>query len=149
MDVFSRPKRSDVMSRIRSRGNKTTEVPMLAAMRKIGVKGWRRHVRVKIGKFSVRPDFVFRKHRVAIFVDGCFWHGCPEHGSRPKSNQEFWDRKLEANSKRDRLVNQTLTNAGWVVLRFWEHSSRRDSDNCAKKIAVCLGRQTLHRLFRA
>lgn len=70
-----------------------------------------------------RPDLVFRSQRVAVFVDGCFWHCCPEHASWPKSNGEWWRRKLEANVRRDRLTDAVLTDAGWLVIRIWEHES--------------------------
>jgi DNA mismatch endonuclease, patch repair protein len=68
-----------------------------------------------------KPDFVFRKLRVAIFVDGCFWHGCPRHGSRPQSNQHFWKEKLNRNKARDLLVAKSLKVSGWRVLRIWQH----------------------------
>lgn len=83
-DVFSKKKRSEVMSRIRSRGNKETEEALVAVFRNMKLKGWRRH-RPVYGK----PDFIFPKHRVAVFVDGCFWHGCPRHGTQPKTNAVF------------------------------------------------------------
>lgn len=68
-----------------------------------------------------RADIVFPKVRVAVFVDGCFWHGCPQHGSVPKSNRAWWAAKLEANRVRDTQTNNALTRRGWIVLRFWEH----------------------------
>jgi DNA mismatch endonuclease, patch repair protein len=68
-----------------------------------------------------RPDIVFPKARVAVFIDGCFWHGCPLHGVRPKSNREFWNQKLRKNRVRDRKVSRALKSDGWRVLRFWEH----------------------------
>lgn len=71
--------------------------------------------------FHVRPDFVFRKLRLAVFVDGCFWHGCPLHGAHPKNNEEFWKKKLDANHKRDLKVTRTLRQNNWRVLRIWEH----------------------------
>jgi DNA mismatch endonuclease (patch repair protein) len=70
---------------------------------------------------AVRPDFVFRREKVAIFVDGCFWHGCPEHFRRPKSRQKFWDAKIARNIARDVSVTKALRKAGWRVLRLWEH----------------------------
>ena len=72
-------------------------------------------------QLTVRPDFVFRRERLAVFVDGCFWHGCPEHFRRPKSRQKFWDAKFARNQERDRLVTRALRAAGWRVLRLWEH----------------------------
>jgi len=71
--------------------------------------------------FRVRPDFVFPKLRIAVFVDGCFWHGCPLHATQPKQNAEFWSRKIAANQTRDRLVTRQLRARGWRVLRLWEH----------------------------
>ncbi len=119
-NVFSKEKRSEVMSRIRSKGNAATELRMMALMREHGIKGWRRNsVRPE------RPDFVFPGRKVAVFVDGCFWHGCPEHGTQPKQNAEFWEQKLAANRKRDRLVTRTLRGRGWRVARFWEHDLAR------------------------
>jgi DNA mismatch endonuclease (patch repair protein) len=115
-DVFSKAKRSAVMARIRSRGNKATEIALARVLRRNGITGWRRH-RPVFGK----PDFIFLRHRLAIFVDGCFWHGCPRHGTQPAGNRAFWRKKFQRNRDRDRLVNRTLRKAGWRVLRIWEH----------------------------
>jgi DNA mismatch endonuclease (patch repair protein) len=68
-----------------------------------------------------RPDFVFPRDRVAVFVDGCFWHACPLHGSIPETNKEFWSRKLLRNAARDREVTRTLKSKGWRVVRIWQH----------------------------
>lgn len=68
-----------------------------------------------------KPDFTFRRERVVVFVDGCFWHGCPKCYKRPGSNQEFWDNKIAANRKRDRLVSRELKLLGWHVVRVWQH----------------------------
>lgn len=115
-DVFSKEKRSQVMSSIRSHGNKRTEIRLLTLMRKWHITGWRRNY-----PLFGRPDFVFPKKRVAVFVDGCFWHGCPKHGVTPASNKAFWEKKLLANKLRDAEVNRTLKKKGWRVLRIWEH----------------------------
>lgn len=115
-DVFTKAKRSDVMSRIRGRGNKDTEVALAKLFRAHHITGWRRNQSV-FGK----PDFVFSKLHLAVFVDGCFWHGCPKHATKPKNNHAFWRRKFSANKKRDQLVNRTLRRTGWRVLRIWEH----------------------------
>ena len=114
-DVFTKEKRSAVMAAIRSRGNMATELRMMALFRAHGITGWRRHARV-FGK----PDFVFRAGRIAVFVDGCFWHGCPRHGTMPAGNRAFWMAKLTRNAARDREVNRTLRKAGWRVVRVWE-----------------------------
>jgi DNA mismatch endonuclease, patch repair protein len=116
VDVFSREKRSKIMSRIKGRNNVATEIFIARTFRENGIVGWRRNVPL-FGK----PDFVFRKGRVALFVDGCFWHNCPVHGALPRTNTEFWRSKLARNYKRDRLVNQTLRKMGWTPIRVWQH----------------------------
>lgn len=115
-DVFSPTKRSAVMSRIRSKGNLETEMAMIRVFREHGFTGWRRHQPV-----YGCPDFIFRKVRLAVFVDGCFWHGCRLHGTIPQSNRLYWKRKLERNHERDQEVNKELHKRGWIVLRIWQH----------------------------
>src|SRR5258708_5329726 len=115
-DVFSRRKRSEVMANIRSRGNKDTELALIKLLRHHGITGWRRHQKV-FGK----PDFLFVKERLALFVDGCFWPGGPRCYRRPKSNRKFWDDKIARNRRRDLLVRRTLSSDGWRILRIWEH----------------------------
>lgn len=115
-DVFTKAKRSEVMSRIRGRGNKDTELALANIFREQRITGWRRNQQI----FG-RPDFIFQKLKLAIFVDGCFWHGCPKHATQPKNNRMFWRRKLSANRRRDSVVNRALRKAGWRVLRIWEH----------------------------
>jgi DNA mismatch endonuclease (patch repair protein) len=122
------------MSHVRGRGNAATELAMIALFRKHRLTGWRRHWLI----FG-NPDFVFRQERLAVFVDGCFWHACPHHGSRPASNKKFWGTKLERNRARDVLVNQTLRARGWCVIRIWQHDlakTRRTA--CARRIARAL-----------
>ena len=129
-DVFSKAKRSEVMSRIRSSGNRDTECALVAVFRAEGITGWRRH-RPVFG----RPDFVFPGIRTAVFVDGCFWHACPVHGRVPAGNKAFWKRKLDANRARDRLVGRTLRAAGWRVIRIWEHDLRpKNRRNLLRKL---------------
>lgn len=133
-DVFDQAKRSDVMSRIRGKGNLSTELKLIGAFKSAGITGWRRHVLLKprvaqqdlsLGakprRLTVRPDFVFRAQKVAVFVDGCFWHGCPIHGAKPKANAEFWEKKLAGNVLRDQRATKALEAGGWVVVRVWEH----------------------------
>jgi DNA mismatch endonuclease (patch repair protein) len=115
-DVFTKAKRSEVMSKIRGKGNKATEVALAKLFRASGITGWRRHYPI-----TGKPDFAFPKLKFAVFVDGCFWHGCPKHGTRPKGNSAFWSAKLDANKARDRKVNRELLAMGWRVLRIWEH----------------------------
>src|ERR1035441_1824529 len=116
-DIFNRKKRSELMSRIRSHGNAATELRFVQLLKSAEITGWRRRHRL-YGK----PDFVFLKLRLAVFIDGCFWHGCDRcYGSDPKSNRAFWREKFTRNKKRDRLVNRILRAKGWRVLRIWGH----------------------------
>lgn len=139
-DVFTKAKRSAVMARIRSRGNKGTELALVRVFRARGISGWRRHIQIRNAEcgmrdFKVRPDFVFPKLRLAVFVDGCFWHGCPRHATQPKGNAAFWRRKFAANRARDRLVTRALRRAGWRVLRIWEHElARKREVRLAKRL---------------
>jgi DNA mismatch endonuclease (patch repair protein) len=84
----------------------------------------------------VRPDVVFRRARVAVFIDGCFWHGCPVHGTRPRSNTAYWDTKIARNRARDERADTALTAAGWRVVRLWEHEDPADA---ASAIAAVVG----------
>lgn len=117
-DVFSKKKRSAVMSRIRGAGNKQTEIALMQMFRAWGVSGWRRSWPL-FGK----PDFVFPRARVVVFVDGCFWHSCPlpKHSPRPKTRRAWWAKKLKRNRERDMEVNSALRRLGWRVVRVWEH----------------------------
>ena len=129
-DVFTKAKRSEVMSRIRGRGNKDTELALAKIFRAQGITGWRRNQSV-FGK----PDFVFQKFKLAVFVDGCFWHGCPKHCNQPANNRAFWRRKLSANRARDQIVTRTLRRAGWRVLRVWEHElARKHQSHLVRRI---------------
>jgi DNA mismatch endonuclease (patch repair protein) len=119
-DVFTKEKRSEVMSRIRSKGNKRTEGVLVKLFREEGMTGWRRHL-----KLPGKPDFTFSKERLAVFVDGCFWHGCPKCYRPPKGNRKFWETKVSRNRERDREVNRELRIRGWRVLRISEHSLKR------------------------
>lgn len=119
-DVFTRRKRSQVMALIRSRGNKDTELRLAAGFREAGITGWRRHL-----PLPGSPDFTFRKARLVVFVDGCFWHGCPRCYRRPKSNRPFWDAKVARNRGRDLRVSRELRQHGWRVVRIWEHALRK------------------------
>lgn len=119
-DVFTRQKRSEVMARIRGKGNRETELALRALLREHKINGWRRHYPI-----PGRPDFAFPGERVAVFVDGCFWHRCPKCSNMPANNREFWERKLNGNVARDRLVTRELRIEGWAVLRIWEHELQK------------------------
>lgn len=135
-DVFTKAKRSEVMSRIRGRGNKATELALMTLLRRHNISGWRRNQSV-LG----RPDFIFPKARIALFADGCFWHGCPKHGNTPANNRAFWERKLATNKARDRRVNRELRKLGWCVHRIWEHDLRSRPSMVVRKVkkALCSG----------
>lgn len=116
VDVHTKAQRSYNMSRIRSRENQTTEKRLVELLKKWHVTGWRRRSNL-LGK----PDLVFPRARVALFVDGCFWHHCPRCKFEPASNQKYWASKFARNQNRDRQVNRALRSCGWQVLRIREH----------------------------
>lgn len=128
MDVYSKSMRSKIMSRIKGRGNEKTEGRLARLMRAESIKGWRRHLPI-LG----RPDFAFQNQKLAIFVDGCFWHGCPKCFQLPKQNRVFWKAKIEGNRKRDRSVNGRLRSLGWKVVRIKE-CSLDQKNNVLEKI---------------
>ena len=115
-DIWLPEKRSQVMSRIRGKGNKSTELVLVKLFREYRITGWRRHL-----PLPGRPDFCFVRQKVAVFVDGCFWHGCPKCYTRPKTNKQFWDEKRAANRARDKRVGKDLKARGFLVIRIYEH----------------------------
>ena len=119
VDTFTPRQRSELMAKVKGTGNRATELRLIHIFREIGIRGWRRRS-VVFGK----TDFVSPTSRTAVFVDGCFWHGCPIHGSVPSSNRMFWKRKLARNKERDKLVVRELRRLGWRVLRIWQHELR-------------------------
>jgi DNA mismatch endonuclease (patch repair protein) len=123
------PERSRNMAAIRGRGNKTTERLFRLALVRHGIRGWTLHTHDLIG----RPDVFFPELNVAVFLDGCFWHGCPRCGHCPKTNTVYWEAKLMRNRARDRKVNRILRREGVVVVRFWEHELR-DLTRCLTKL---------------
>jgi DNA mismatch endonuclease (patch repair protein) len=129
--TFGGLSRSALMSRIRSRGNATTEVRMLRLLRRAGLTGWRRHFPV-----MGHPDFCWPRERVAVFVHGCFWHGhnCGRNLS-PKSNSKSWSSKLKRNRQRDLRVVRTLRRAGWAVFTIWECQLSKMPESCIRRIA--------------
>jgi len=122
-DTFSKRKRSAIMRAVHGSANKSTENRLASIFRAHKITGWRRGY-----SLFGSPDFVFPKKRVVIFVDGCFWHGCPKHYRRPKSRQKYWDAKIQRNQQRDRQVTRTLRAKGWKVVRIWEHSLARHAE---------------------
>lgn len=134
-DTLTAAERSERMSRIRSRGNSATELRLITLLREHRIVGWRRG-----SPLPGKPDFVFRAAKLAVFVDGCFWHGCPRHGRTPKTRIAFWTAKLARNAQRDRIVTRTLRESGWLVLRIWECAlARSRAKRTAGRIAHALG----------
>lgn len=134
MDNVDAATRSAVMAKVRSRGNRSTESRLRAYLVRTGVSGWILHSSKVLGC----PDFIFRDPRVAVFVDGCFWHGCPDCLRLPKSNAEYWRRKVSGNQARDRAVTTQLRQQGWRVLRFWEHDVKARPLKVLRKILRCV-----------
>lgn len=119
-DVYDKATRSAIMGKVRSNGNKSTELRLIEIFRSENIKGWRRNYSVK-----GHPDFVFLSKRIAVFVDGCFWHGHDCRNTRPKQNEEFWAAKRERNTLRDIAVTEEFKRRGWKVLRIWECELKR------------------------
>jgi len=139
-DIFTKTKRSAVMARIRGSENKDTELRLIALFREHRITGWRRG-----HPLAGKPDFVFLRERVAIFVDGCFWHGCPMHATWPKQNAEFWRMKILGNQRRDRAVGRRLKREGWRVIRIWEHSlARSHATRTVARLRRLLNRKPSH-----
>jgi len=103
------------MKAIRAKGNKSTELKLVELFRENKITGWRRHL-----PLPGKPDFTFRKKKLTLFVDGCFWHRCSKCYREPKTNVDFWKNKIKNNVKRDRKVTKELKQAGWTVVRLWE-----------------------------
>lgn len=128
VDMLTREQRSYNMSRVKAR-NTGPELKLRKALFKVGARAYRLKY-----DLPAKPDLVFVKQRLAIFVDGCFWHKCPLHFARPETRAEFWAKKIEGNVKRDAEVNRKLEGADWRVLRIWEHEINADSLQVAEKI---------------
>ena len=122
MDTFSQKKRSWIMAQVKSSGNRSTEAALLAVLRHNRITGWRRGYPL-IGK----PDFVFPRAKIAVFVDGCFWHGHPQKCRVPKAHRAYWMKKIARNVARDRQVRRTLQEKGWKVVRIWEDSVQKQA----------------------
>jgi DNA mismatch endonuclease, patch repair protein len=116
--------RSSNMAAVKRSGTK----PELALRKALHARGYRfrKDYPIRINGHLIRPDIAFTRRRLAVFVDGCFWHGCPTHGQVPATNTSFWSAKLDANATRDRAQDQLLLESGWHVLRIWEHQSVED-----------------------
>lgn len=114
-DTFTKEKRSEIMRAVKSNGNKSTELRLIQFFKENHIVGWRRNYKVK-----GHPDFVFLDKRIAIFVDGCFWHGHDCRNTRPSEDAEYWSTKRQRNIERDKRTTELFEKRGWMVIRIWE-----------------------------
>jgi len=117
MDWLTQEQRARNMSAIRSRGNKSTENAVRYRMIQAGLRGWK----LCPGELPGKPDLVFEAAKLVVFLDGCYWHGCPKCYRPPTSNTSYWYEKFQRNKARDRRVGRLLRREGWRVVRIWEH----------------------------
>jgi DNA mismatch endonuclease (patch repair protein) len=131
-DIFSKKKRSEIMSKVRSKDSKIE-----TEFRK---KLWRAGFRYSknSSKYFGKPDIVLLKYKTAVFVDSCFWHGCKKHGSMPQTRKKFWEAKIERNKQRDKDVNKHYKKIDWKVFRVWEHDLNNNLEKTVSKIIKML-----------
>ena len=130
-DTLTSEQRQHCMSSVRNK-NTGLEMQLRRAL-------WKAGLRYRVNsKLLGRPDIVFPKKKLAIFVDGCFWHGCPIHGTIPKTNTDFWEAKIKGNIERDRQITTQLTINGWIVIRIWEHEIKKCLDAIVENIIKTL-----------
>lgn len=132
-DIFDKNKRSNIMQKVRSKNNKSTELKVIDLFKQNNITGWRRNYKVK-----GHPDFVFLNKKVAIFVDGCFWHGHDCRNTRPSDNAEYWKNKRERNISHDKQITNLFESRNWTVLRIWECELKKSNQQ-----------QTLDRILKA
>lgn len=133
MDTLTKKERSERMRKVRSKGNRSTEWRFRSALMRSRIKGWTLHDSSLIGS----PDFAFREKKLVVFIDGCFWHGCRKcKRPLPKSNSEYWTRKIHSNIQRARKIRKELTRQNFVVTRIWEHElrSRESLDSLLRRL---------------
>lgn len=133
-DVYDKNKRSTIMQKVRSNNNKSTELKLIEIFKENNIKGWKRKYPVK-----GHPDFVFLDKKIAIFVDGCFWHGHDCRNTRPTDNAEYWAKKRECNIKHDIEITKLFEERKWKVLRIWECEFKKaNREELLNKIFKCL-----------
>ena len=133
-DVLTPEQRKRNMSRIRGK-NTSPELKLRKMLWESGIRGYRVHY-----KLPGKPDIVFTRKKVVVFVDGCFWHKCPVCFRPPETNAEFWNEKLQKNVERDLKVTKELEDLGWTVLRFWEHEVKKTPEDVVARIPLALNR---------
>jgi DNA mismatch endonuclease (patch repair protein) len=136
---YPEPLNEDVSRRMRANRRRDTkpERALRSALHRRGLR-FRKDLPIRAGGRLVRPDVVFTRQRVAVFLDGCYWHSCPIHGTSPTRNSSYWDAKLRGNVERDHLVNQALSEAGWEVIRVWEHEHPEEAASLIEGSLVVL-----------
>jgi DNA mismatch endonuclease (patch repair protein) len=135
MDTFTQEERSRIMRAVKGKDT-TLEKKVCSALWRSGLR-FRKHLSSLPGK----PDIVFTRRRLAVFIDSCFWHGCSSHLRMPKSNLDYWKAKIERNKARDKATTQKLESDGWLVLRFWEHEVREDLERCLSKVRSLMDKE--------
>lgn len=127
-DTISKKKRSEIMSKVKSKDSKI-EIDFRKAIWKAGFR-----YRKNPTKYFGKPDIVLPKHKTAIFIDSCFWHGCKRHCRLPTARKKYWTAKIERNKERDKEVNRHYRKIGWKIVRVWEHNLLKNSDKSTKEI---------------
>jgi len=131
VDVFTSEQRSQIMSYVKSSGNKSTELKLVKLFKIHHIIGWRRNY-----PLSGKPDFVFPLQKVVVFTDGCFWHGHNCRNVTPEQNYEYWQQKIARNKTRDQNINYCLEKKGWEVIRLWECKLRK-GNLPSKLLSLC------------
>ena len=129
-DTFTPMERSEIMRRIKGRDT-SAEILLRKSLWARGLRGYR----IGVSTLPGRPDVAFARAKVAVFVDGCYWHGCPAHCRMPSSNRPYWERKIQRNMERDKAHVRALRKAGWRVIRLWEHQVRKNPLLAARRVA--------------
>ena len=127
-DIFTKKKRSEIMSMVKNKDSKI-EVKFREALWKVGFR-----YRKNATKYFGKPDLIFKKRKIVIFIDSCFWHGCKKHGSMPKTRKVFWEAKIENNKQRDKDVSDHYKKLRWKVFRVWEHDIKKDRQKIIDRI---------------
>jgi DNA mismatch endonuclease, patch repair protein len=131
-DIYSKKKRSLIMGAVKGKDN-LLELEFCKKLKRAGLRFSR-----NVSRLPGKPDVVFKNRELVIFLDGCFWHGCRKHFKLPKSNQIFWQSKIEGNMRRDKQINKFYKDMGWTVLRFWQHNITRNPNKLIDKIQKML-----------
>jgi len=127
-DVLTKEQRSYNMSMIKAK-NTRPEIVLRKLLSSHGIRGYRIHY-----KLTGKPDIVFPKKKIAVFIDGCFWHKCPRCFVKPQTNKGFWKEKINSNVERDKIVNKKLKKMGWKIIRIWEHELRKNLNKSYLKL---------------